>query len=91
MMESAMPSFIIPLRRGAFAWPSFAGPGAARRLLRRLAALDAAYREIETLRSLDDHMLRDIGVTRADVDDALSLRGAHLRSVLARGRDELEH
>jgi uncharacterized protein YjiS (DUF1127 family) len=39
-----------------------------RGILDRLIALDALYRQRKTLESLDDRMLRDIGVTRADVE-----------------------
>jgi uncharacterized protein YjiS (DUF1127 family) len=39
-----------------------------RGLLGFLAEADARYRAREQLRMLDDHLLRDIGVTRADRD-----------------------
>ncbi|PZQ52279.1 MAG: hypothetical protein DI556_01050 [Rhodovulum sulfidophilum] len=45
-------------------WPRLSVRG----ILDRLIALDALYRQRRTLESLDDRMLRDIGVTRADVD-----------------------
>jgi uncharacterized protein YjiS (DUF1127 family) len=37
---------------------------------RRMAMIDH-----ETLRSMDDHLLRDIGVTRAQIDAASPRRG----------------
>ena len=37
-------------------------------ILDRLVALDAVYRQRRTLVSLDDRMLQDIGVTRADAE-----------------------
>lgn len=55
----------------AFPWPSLAA-FAPQRALARLAAYDALWRERVTMRSLDDHILRDIGVSRADIDAALS-------------------
>ncbi|TPE48315.1 DUF1127 domain-containing protein [Amaricoccus solimangrovi] len=42
-----------------------------RGILDRLVALDALYRQRRTLASLDDRMLRDIGVTRAEVDEEI--------------------
>lgn len=45
-------------------WPRLSVRG----ILDHLIALDALYRQRRTLESLDDRMLRDIGVTRADVD-----------------------
>ena len=39
-----------------------------RGILDRLVAYDALYRQRRALESLDDRMLRDIGVTRADVE-----------------------
>ena len=36
-------------------------------LLQRLAAADAAYRARHRLAQLDDYILRDIGVSRADL------------------------
>lgn len=41
-------------------------PGAA--LLRRVRARYEARRVVARLRSLDDHLLRDIGLSRAEVD-----------------------
>lgn len=42
-----------------------------RRLLARLVALEGAYRQRADLAALDDRMLRDVGLTRADVDAEL--------------------
>jgi uncharacterized protein YjiS (DUF1127 family) len=39
--------------------------------LQRLLAGDAAYRNRARLLRLDDHLLRDIGVTRADIAEEL--------------------
>jgi uncharacterized protein YjiS (DUF1127 family) len=36
-----------------------------------LASLDARYRQRMDLQALDDHMLRDIGITRSEVDGEL--------------------
>jgi len=38
-----------------------------RGILDRLASLDARYRNRMDLEALDDRMLRDVGLTRADV------------------------
>ena len=45
---------------------------APRGLLHRLAAIDAGLRRRADLRRIDERTLRDIGVTRADVDEELS-------------------
>lgn len=45
-------------------WPRLS----ARGILDRLAAYDALYRQRRALESLDDRMLRDIGVNRAEVE-----------------------
>ena len=51
---------------------SFARPRlAVRGVLDRIAAADARYRDRANLRRLDDRMLRDMGVTRADVETEL--------------------
>jgi uncharacterized protein YjiS (DUF1127 family) len=42
-----------------------------RGLLDTLAAADARYRQRMDLRALDAHLLRDIGITSADVDREL--------------------
>jgi uncharacterized protein YjiS (DUF1127 family) len=42
-----------------------------RGLLGFLADADARHRARAQLRQLDDHLLRDIGVTRADRDEAI--------------------
>jgi uncharacterized protein YjiS (DUF1127 family) len=54
--RSALGSVPVPLPR-----PSVRG------LLQALAAADARHRQGLHLRQLDDRMLRDIGVSRADV------------------------
>lgn len=59
-----------------------------RTLLRRLLAMDALFRERTDLAALDDHILRDIGATRADVEAALRRPDEHLRLILLRGGDE---
>lgn len=51
------------LRQARFTAPRLSVRG----ILDRLVSLDALYRQRRTLESLDDRMLRDIGVTRADV------------------------
>lgn len=38
-----------------------------RGLLQRLASLDARHRNRMDMQALDDHLLRDIGLSRADV------------------------
>ncbi|MBP7003416.1 hypothetical protein [Amaricoccus sp.] len=57
------------------------------RALARILAFDARWREREAVRLLDDHLLRDMGVTRADLDAALS-RPEGLR--LLRRENEIE-
>lgn len=42
-----------------------------RGILGRIARLDALHRNRVALEALDDHLLRDIGLTRADVDEEL--------------------
>lgn len=42
-----------------------------RGILDWLVALDARYRQRRTLETLDDRMLRDIGVTRAEVEQEI--------------------
>ena len=61
-----------------FALPRFP----ARRILHWFVAADRLHRERHDLAGLDERALRDIGVTRADVDDALSHPGEHLRLIL---------
>lgn len=51
-------------RSARLTWPRMSVRG----ILDRLVALDALYRQRRTLVSLDDRMLRDIGVTRADAE-----------------------
>ena len=60
-----------------------------RRLLRKALALDLLARERNYLDRLDERTLRDIGLTRADVDGALARPEQHLRSILLRGGDEV--
>lgn len=60
-----------------------------RRLLRKALALDLLARERNYLDRLDERTLRDIGLTRADVEGALARPEAHLRSILLRGGDEV--
>jgi uncharacterized protein YjiS (DUF1127 family) len=42
-----------------------------RGLLAKLVRFDALYRSRMDLAALDDHLLRDVGLTRADVADEL--------------------
>lgn len=56
-----------------------------RRALSRLCALDLLARERTYMDRLDDRTLRDIGLTRADIDGALVRPKDHLRSILLRG------
>lgn len=62
---------------------------ALRRLLRKALALDLLARERTYLDRLDERTLRDIGLTRADVEGALARPEQHLRSILLRGGDEV--
>ena len=50
------------LRPALFARPRLTVRG----MLDRLASLDARYRNRMDLKALDDRMLRDVGLTRAD-------------------------
>ncbi|MBP7241104.1 DUF1127 domain-containing protein [Amaricoccus sp.] len=54
-----------------FSWPGLAAflPGST---LARVVEFDRRWREREAVRLLDDHLLRDIGVTRGDLEAALS-------------------
>jgi uncharacterized protein YjiS (DUF1127 family) len=61
-MESAMHATSV-LRPAHTARPRLT----AQRVLGLLATLDASYRARAHLAELDDRMLRDIGITRADV------------------------
>jgi uncharacterized protein YjiS (DUF1127 family) len=42
-----------------------------RGVLARLVSYDAVYRKRVALGAIDDHILRDIGLTRADIDAEL--------------------
>lgn len=48
--------------------------GLIARLFARLAALDRHHREMRYLREMDDRLLRDIGVTRADIEAEMRRR-----------------
>ncbi len=48
-------------------WPRLSVRG----ILNRLVLADATYRQRMQLKSMDDRMLRDIGVTRAEVQAEL--------------------
>jgi len=78
-----------PARSGrtGFGWPRLF----LRRLLDLAVALDRRSRERAQLAALDEHMLRDIGVSRADVEAALGRPEDHLRLILLRGGHELQH
>ena len=69
--------------------PRISLASALRRLLRKALALDLLARERDYLDRLDERTLRDIGLTRADVEGALSRPETHLRSILLRGGDEV--
>ncbi len=56
------------LRPARFARPRLTVRG----VLARLARYDALYRSRMALMAIDDHTLRDIGLTRADIDAELS-------------------
>ena len=62
-----MSAFSITLRHANFARPHLSLRG----VLDRLAAADARYRDRSNLVQLDARLIRDIGVTRADVDAEL--------------------
>jgi uncharacterized protein YjiS (DUF1127 family) len=51
------------LRRTRIGWPRLS----ARGVFDRFAAADALYRERHNLASLDDRMLRDVGLNRGNV------------------------
>jgi len=76
------------LGRADFRAPRQTWRGLVVRIAARLVALDLLFRERARLADLDDRILRDIGVTRADVGHALSQPDAHLRSILLRGGDQ---
>lgn len=73
------------LARAGFGVPRLSWQGA----LRWLLALDKLHRERVDLAALDDSALGDIGVTRADVSDALRRPDEHLRLILLRGGHKL--
>lgn len=56
-----------------------------KRAFSRLLALNLLARERTYMERLDDHLLRDMGLSRADIDAALSRPEDHLRSILLRG------
>lgn len=65
-------------------------PGRFRRRLRsRILGLAVLHRERAGLEALDDRMLRDIGLTRADIRQALDRPREHYALILRRGCDEL--
>jgi uncharacterized protein YjiS (DUF1127 family) len=78
---------VIPLRAqddtsaAPTTWPSVRG--LAMRLLRAIAASDRISRERRYLAEMDDVMLRDIGITRADVEAELR-RPIHWAALLGR-------
>jgi uncharacterized protein YjiS (DUF1127 family) len=74
-MEVAMTTQVLSR---LFALPRFP----ARRILDWFVAADRLHRERHDLAALDERALRDIGMTRADVDHALSHPGEHLRLIL---------
>lgn len=53
----------LDLYRARFAWPRLSVRGVIARILQA----DALYRERQALSNLDDRLLDDIGVNRADV------------------------
>lgn len=55
--------FATTLRLARLTWPRLA----VRDLANKLLLADQRYRSRQQLKELDDHLLRDIGVTRADV------------------------
>lgn len=81
MSSLASPHAHVPALRRLPTWRAL-----VRRLFRRLLALDALQRERRGMASLDPRMLRDIGVTRADVEATLSRPDEHLRLILLRGQ-----
>lgn len=56
-----------------------------KRVVSRLMALNLLVRERTYMERLDEHLLRDMGLSRADIDGALSRPEDHLRSILLRG------
>ena len=52
----------------AWTWPRLTRVGMVAFLVR----LDAAYRQRCALQALDDRMLKDIGITRADVESEVA-------------------
>jgi uncharacterized protein YjiS (DUF1127 family) len=55
-----------------FAWPVTWPRPSSKRLVDRLLRMDAAHRQRHDLAHLDEHLLGDIGVTRADVERELT-------------------
>ncbi len=68
-------------------WPRLTWRG----ILRKLVVVDTLYRERADLAAMDARTLRDIGVTRADIGEALRRRDEHLRLILLRGGDQFQH
>ena len=64
----AFPTFGLP------GMPSLAPARLGRRVLDALAKRDAAWRARQAMRGLDDRALRDIGVSRGDLDAMLRER-----------------
>lgn len=73
------------LSRAGFGAPRLTWRG----MLRWLRALDMLHRERVDLAAMDDATLRDIGVTRSEVGQALACPDYHLRLILLRGGDKL--
>jgi uncharacterized protein YjiS (DUF1127 family) len=69
MMESAMSAttFLSPARRP---WPRLRLRG----VVEAMIAADARYRDRENFLRLDEHLMRDIGLTRADLAAGISGR-----------------
>lgn len=70
--------------------PSLAPARVARRVLDALAKRDAAWRARQAMRGLDDRALRDIGVSRGDLDAMLREEAGRLGLFRDRG-DQVQH
>lgn len=66
LMEAVMRSLVSTLtfHPVSWTWPRLSLAGVVAHLVR----MDAAYRQRRQLQRLDDRMLQDIGITRADVE-----------------------